>query len=210
MLVTFRTIRTITYCILLSLLLFGCQEKKKIRGGSCKTDDDCLKGWICDEMFCTKGERSAAELAERERKKKAEAEAEKKAREAKKRETKSGEGRLTFRLCPFFKNTFESVGSIVAVHRKTKERHVKTLQMEVPKDNMQDVFTFYSLPLGEYEVYAKYGIQVNGKYDTHKLKCDPKGKHRDCEKGELRIAEVVLPKDEKKVEGKVPCDWIAE
>ena len=50
MLVTFRTIRTITYCILLSLLLFGCQEKKKIRGGSCKTDDDCLKGWICDEM----------------------------------------------------------------------------------------------------------------------------------------------------------------
>ena len=83
-----------------------------------------------------------------------------------------------------------------------------SLQMETAKDTTQSEFTFYSLPLGKYEVYANYGVQVNGQFDTHRLKCDPKAKKRPCENEQLRVVEVVLPKDMKTE--KLECDWIAE
>ena len=49
---------------------------------------------------------------------------------------------------------------------------------------------------------------MNGQFDTHRLKCDPKVTKRPCENEQLRVVEVVLPKDMKKE--KLGCDWIAE
>ena len=201
----------LTLAALLALAaLSGCNsEKKKVRGGSCKVDDDCAEGWICDpERFCTPGQRSASELAARE---KAEAEArerERVAREAERQVTQKGEGRLSVKICPFFKNVSDSVGSVIAVHAETKRRHILSLQMETAKGNMRSEFTFPSLPLGKYSLTANYGIQVNGVFDTHPLKCDPKATRRECVDGGTRLVEVVLPESDSKAA--LECDWVAE
>ncbi|MBM4290812.1 MAG: hypothetical protein FJ138_04720 [Deltaproteobacteria bacterium] len=193
----------------LSALSACNSEKKKVRGGSCKVDDDCAEGWICDpERFCTPGQRSAEELAARER---AEAEARQRQRQTRVEQemtTQKGEGRLSVKICPFFKNVSDSVGSVIAVHADTKRRHILSLQMETPKGNMRSEFTFPSLPLGKYTLTANYGIQVNGVFDTHPLKCDPKATRRECVDGGTRVVEVVLP--ERDVKAALECDWIAE
>jgi len=190
-------------------MIAGCSDSKsKRRGGSCKVDDDCISGWICEERFCTPGERSAAELAARKEALKKEREAKQKALEAKKTQTKPGEGRVSFKICPYFRNVSQSVGSIVATHTQTKERHIISLQMETKKNEQRSEFTFYSLPLGPYEVYANYGLQVDGKFDTHRLKCDPKGTARGCKGDELRLVEVVTP--DKASKAALECDWVAE
>jgi|LauGreDrversion4_2_1035121.scaffolds.fasta_scaffold83901_2 hypothetical protein len=201
---------TLTLSALLCALLSGCNsEKKKVRGGSCKVDDDCADGWICDpERFCTPGQRDASELAARERAALEERERQRKEREAERNETQRGEGRLSVKICPFFKNVSDSVGSVIAVHTETKRRHILSLQMETAKGNSRSEFTFPSLPLGKYELTANYGIQVNGVFDTHPLKCDPKGTRRACVNDGTRVVEVVLPDQEPKVE--LECDWVAE
>jgi hypothetical protein len=197
----------------LSLAFSACKSGPKTqRGGSCKKDSDCISEWICEDNFCMQGERNAAEIAALKEAKRKAKEDKRKAKEAKKRQTKSGEGRLHARICPFFKNTDDSVATLIAVNNKTKKRHLKSLHLEVNKDSMKDLFTFYSLPLGEYTITAKYGVQVNGIFDTHELKCDPKQSHRPCQDGVKRIAKVELPKGslEDDLKQKYPCDWIAE
>ena len=49
---------------------------------------------------------------------------------------------------------------------------------------------------------------MGGKFDTHRLKCDPKGVKRGCKGGELRIVEVVSP--DKMSKEPLECDWTAE
>lgn len=194
---------------LCALILSGCSDdKKKRRGGSCKADEDCLGGWICEEQFCTPGERSASELAAKKEALKQAREAKKKALEAEKTKTKPGQGRVSFKICPYFRNVSSSVGSIIATHTQTKERSIISLQMETEKNAQRSEFTFHSLPLGTYEVYANYGIQVDGKFDTHRLKCDPKGTKRACKGDEVRVVEVVPPDQQPKAP--LECDWIAE
>ena len=200
--------RCIFVCML-SASLFACQGKKKPTGAYCKGDSDCAEGWICEASYCAQGERDQKEVLARKKAKQEAKEKRRKEREIKKRQTKPGEGRVTFRICPFFKNTSDSVGSIGLIHLETKKREIMSLQMEVTKDSMQSEFTFYSIPLGKYEVYATYGVESNGRFDTHRLKCDPKVTTRPCKNDELRIVEVVLPEnDVKKI--RPDCDWIAE
>ena len=196
--------------LIMTLVVFNaCDSKKKVKlGPSCSSDDDCAGGWICEKEHCARGKRTAEELAQRQAKIEAEKMRKRKAKIAARTQTKKGQGRVSVKLCPFFKNTFASVGSIVAVNQKTKFREMISMQMETEKNMTQSEFTFYSLPLGTYEIYATYGVQVEGKFDTHRLKCDPKATKRACKDGELRIVEVVLPKDMKKEA--LECDWIAE
>ena len=193
--------------------LSGCKGKSdKVRGGSCKKDNDCISGWICEENFCVEGQRSAAEIAAKKEAKRKAKEAKRKAKEAKRRQTKAGEGRLHVRICPFFKNTDDAVATLIAVNTATKKRKMKNLHLEVNNGSMKDLFTFYSLPLGEYEVTAKYGVQVNGVFDTHALNCDPKSTDRGCKDEVKRVVKVELPKGslEDDLKKKYPCDWIAE
>ena len=200
------TFTTLLSVLFLALTFTACKSgPKKQRGGSCKQDSDCISGWICEESFCVQGQRSAAEIA-------AKKEAKRKAKEAKKKKVKPGEGRLHVRICPFFKNTDDSVATLIAVNRETKKRFLKSLHLEVNKDSMKDVFTFYSVPPGEYSVTAKMGVQVNGQFDTHKIKCDPKGAHRACEEEVTRVVKVDVAKTtlEEDLKKKIPCDWIAE
>lgn len=223
-----------TLCLTLGGL-WGCQSKsgedKKnailSAPAACETDKDCADGFICTEKKCLKGQRSAEELAA-ERAKKAK---EKAAAAAKKKETKPGEGRLTVRICPGFKNTPEAIGTIVAVHQETKKRKVLHMATEAPELGWQMEFTFYSLPLGTYDVTANYGIQKGGVPDTVWLKCDKKAK--PCREEpiafvggratehesvvEVREIEVVLPENEPprekndKGEPKLKaCDFVAE
>ena len=203
---------TLIYVLTATLITLCCvacsDSKKKRRGGSCKTDEDCISGWICEERFCTPGERSASELAERRAAAKQAREAKQKKREAQRMVTKPGQGRISFKVCPYFRNVSSSVGSIIATHKQTKERHVISLQMETKKNEQRSEFTFYSLPLGAYEVYANYGIQVGGKFDTHRLKCDPKNTDRGCKGEELRVVEVVTP--DKMPKTPLGCDWVVE
>lgn len=196
-----------------SLSFTGCQQgDQRVKGGDCKSDDDCLGGWICDQKFCYRGERSAAELAAQKAALEEKKEKERKAKEDKKKKLKPGQGRLHARICPFFKNTDNSSGTIIAEHKESKEKHFIFLQRELSKDSMRDVFTFYSLPLGTYEVTAKYGVQVGGQHDTHDLNCDPKATHRPCEGETKRIVTVEAPKTslDDELKEKRPCDWIAE
>jgi hypothetical protein len=199
-------------CFLI-LGMSACKGKvDQVRGGSCKKDSNCISGWICEDHFCVEGKRSATEIAAQKEAKRKAKEAKRKAKAAKKLQTKSGEGRLHVRICPFFKNTDDSVATLIAVNKKTKKRHLKSLHLEVNKDSMKDLFTFYSLPLGDYEVSAKYGVQVNGVFDTHTLKCDPKNTSRSCEGEVKRIVKVELPQGslEDDLKKKYPCDWVAE
>lgn len=191
----------------------GADTRSKILGAPapCETDKECADGFICQEKKCTKGERTAQELAARraeEAKKKAEA-------EAKKRAVKPGEGRLTVRICPGFKNTPESIGTIIAIHQETKARKILHMAMEAPELGWQMEFTFPSLPLGTYDVTTDYGIQKGGVPDVVRLKCDPKAK--PCREETIREMTVVLPENEppreknEKGEPKLKdCDFIAE
>lgn len=205
----------LSLCFLCSIALSftGCKSGPKTqRGGSCKQDSDCISGWICEENFCIQGQRSAAELAAQKEAKIKAKEAKLKAKEAKMKQVKSGEGRLHVRICPFFKNTDDSVATLIAVNRETKRRYLKSLHLEVNKDSMRDVFTFYSVQPGEYTVTAKMGVQVNGQFDTHELNCDPKATHRACENEVQRVAKVEVSKTtlEEDLKQSYPCDWIAE
>ncbi len=214
--------------LLLGLVLWtvaGCEKgdgnkindpKKWVTAAKCKTDKDCAKGFVCNgeagKKTCQKGERTAAEKAAM---KKAESEARKKKQEAA-RTPDAGEGRLYVRICPFFKNTPESIGTIVAVNQATKKKHQLHLALETPDQGYRDQFFYRSLPLGKYDVTATYGIQKGGKPHVAQLKCDPKSKLA-CRDELVREINVVLPKDEvplakddKGKEKKRLCDFIAE
>ncbi len=121
------------FCLLLLALfaMAGCEKgegskandsKKWVTAAKCKTDKDCADGFICNgedgKKTCQKGERTAAEKAA---KKKADDEAHKK-RLAAKHTPDAGQGRLHVRICPFFKNTPESIGTITAVSQATKKK----------------------------------------------------------------------------------------
>ena len=216
--------RYVLVCGLAAFAVTGCSgeggkakkaKNKWITAAKCKVDKDCAEGFICrgdGEKTCQKGERTAAEKAA---KKKAEEAARVKAQEAK-RTPDAGKGRLHVRICPFFKNTPESIGTITAVNQTTKEKHQLHLALETPDQGYRDEFFYRSLALGKYDVTATYGIQKGGKPHVAQLKCDAKTK-LPCRDELIREIEVVLPKDEPPVEkndkGKVikrPCDFIAE
>ena len=197
--------------------LIGCkgggESDYKPPAAKCESDKDCGKGFICTDKVCVKGKRSAEEIAKR---KKAELEAKQKARAAKKA-TKPGEGRLYVRLCPGFQNTPESIGTIVAKNNKTGKQYVKHLALDVQEGGWETEFTFWSVPLGEYTVTAKYGIQVKGQPDISQLKCDERVDKKLCPDGVSVIKTVILPKDEapreKDKDGtfkRRPCDFSAE
>ena len=76
---------------------------------------------------------------------------------------------------------------------------------------------FWSLPVGQYEVTATYGIQVRGRAEVVKLKCHDKVKKAECKDEVTRLMEVVpldkMPPPEMDKEGKPvkkACDWIVE
>ena len=209
-------VRTILF--LIPFALMACSDKKgsrfddiKFDPAPCKADADCAKGFICGEKKCVKGERTAAELAAKRKEK-----AVKKAKKlAAKMAVKPGEGRLHLRLCPGFKNTPESIGTVIAVHQATKKKHFLHLARETPDLGWRMEFVFPSLPLGIYDVSADYGIQKNGRADVVKLKCDKDAK--PCRDETIREITVVLPKDEPPApvddKGKRKlraCDWMAE
>lgn len=214
--------RTAPILALLVLALVGCQQerggdaKKRILGtpAKCETDKQCADGFICKEGRCNAGERTAEEKAAM-----AAAEAKKRAEEeAAKNRPKDGEGRLIVRICPGFKNTPESIGTIIATHQETKKRHLLHMAMEAPELGWQMEFTFRSLPLGTYDVTADYGIQKGGVPDVVRLGCDKKDpKARPCREDTIREMTVVLPENEppreknEKGEDKLKdCDFIAE
>jgi hypothetical protein len=184
---------------------------KQIKKAKCETDKDCASGHICKEGRCAKGERTKEELAA------AAAEKQKKQAEARKpKGPKPGEGQMRVRICPFFKNTMEAIGTIIATHQETKKKHYIHLARVTPELGFQDVFVFESLPLGTYEVDANYGIQVRGQPEVSELKCHEKVQKKACLEGKTRLIEVTadpLPPAETDKEGKAlpfPCDFIAE
>ena len=202
--------------------LLACESnkpdlKKFITAAKCATDDDCGEGFICKAAegggkTCQKGERTAAERAAAQ---KAKREAQKAALAAKRR-VKPGEGRLRVRLCGGFKNTPESIGTVIATHQKTKKQHFIHLAREVDDLGWQEIFTFWSLPLGTYDVTVDYGIQKGGVAHTVKMKCDKRTK-LPCREEVIREIEVVPPekepppqKDKEGKEKKPPCDWLVE
>ncbi len=191
-------------------------DKSWITATRCKSDKNCGDGFICKEgpkgqKICQKGERTAEEKAAV---KKAEAAAAAKNKK-KKDVVKPGEGRLHFRICPGFKNTPESIGTVIAVHQETKKRHVMHLALVVSDGGWETQFKFASVPLGVYDVTAAYGIQVKGRPETTKLKCDPKAK--PCRDELIREITVVTPDKDPppklSEKGKTlhkDCDFIAE
>ena len=212
-----------------SVMSVGCDEgAKKSRRDKfnvpvkCKTDEGCAKNFICQtadnkmangaDGVCQKGERSAAEKAAI-KKAKAEARAKK---VAAKTAVKPGEGRMIVRVCPGFDNTPATIGTITAIHQKSKKKYQIHMAMVVPDNEMQANFVFHSLPLGKYDVSTTYGVQVKGVPDLITIKCHED--HKDaCRDGKIREIEVVLPKDEPKPEldkeGKPKkrlCDFLAE
>ncbi|MCA9537383.1 MAG: hypothetical protein KC620_00765 [Myxococcales bacterium] len=181
------------------------------QAASCEQDDQCADGFICQDKKCTKGERSAAEIAARKK----EELAKKAAEEAAKRATKPGEGRMTIRICPGFKNTPEAIGTIIATHQETKQRHFIHMAREAPDLGWKMEFDYWSLPMGKYDVIAEYGIQKNGIVDTVKLKCDKDAK--PCRDELIREMEPVPPDqippreyDEKGNPKFKACDFVAE
>jgi hypothetical protein len=202
--------RVYPFILIATFIAFSCSSSKeeKKRGASCKTDEDCLSKWICEDQFCVKGKRDPKELEA-----KALEEQQKKAKEKeealkRKQTTKPGEGRMTVKLCPFFRNTDVAVGTIYATHQDSKQKFMLAMHLETPKYVEQSEFTFYSLPLGKYDVHLDYGIEGGGRFDVTKMKCDPKNKGI-CKDETTRVIEVVLPENEKAVENR-PCDWIAQ
>lgn len=201
--------------------LIACGESQqsdpraKFMTASCKSDDTCAKGFVCQDGTCQKGERSKEELAKREADKKAEA-----ARKlAEKRQVKPGETRMEVRVCPVFKNTPEAIGTITAKHAETGKEHHIHMALVTDEGGWQDVFTYWSLPLGKYEVTASYGINVRGQAETVLLKCHDSivKNEKVCKNKVIRLMEAVpldqIPpkkKDDKGEEIKIPCDWIVE
>lgn len=209
-----------------ALALGGCGDAKKtdprdkFMTASCKTDDTCAKGFICKDGTCAKGERSKAELA----KKAAAEEAAEAKKEAAKRATKPGDTRLEVRVCPVFKNTPEATGTIKAKHVESGEEHLIHMALAVKEGGWQDVFTYWSLKPGNYEVTASYGINTRGHIETVLLKCHDKiiKDKKQCKDGVVRLIEAVpldkIPpkktekdkKTGKMEEVKIECDWIVE
>jgi len=196
----------------------GEDRTAKYFKSACQADGDCAKDHVCKknekgEGSCEKGERSAADEAAR---KKAELDA-RKAKEEAKKQTKPGEGRLEMRVCPVFKNTPEAIGTITAKHLESGQEHFIHMAQVVSDGGWEDQFTFWSLPLGKYEVKASYGIQVRGRAEVVDIKCHEKIKKDACKDEVIRLVEVVLPEKmpppEKDKDGKIlkkPCDWLAE
>jgi hypothetical protein len=195
--------------LFISLSFFGCKsEENSLLAIDCKSTSECAKGWLCGaKKKCTKDKRTPQEVEAARKAEIAQIKAKKEQQRQAELKTKAEKGNLVVKICPFYKRTPDSAGSILAVHQKTGERHYWSLQMEVPPDSTQATFTF-PLPLGKYDVTAKYGIQVNGTFDTHKLSCDPKSTTRPCKEKKVREVEVVLAKDATKTN--IGCDWIAE
>lgn len=201
--------------------LSGCGDsqksdpRSKFMTASCKSDDNCGDDFICKDGTCQKGKRSKEELAKKEAAEKAEA-----ARKlAEKRKVKPGETRMEVRVCPVFKNTPEAVGTITAKHTETGKEHHIHMALVTKEGGWQDVFTYWSLPLGKYEVTASYGINVRGHTETVLLKCHDKliKDAKQCKNKVVRLMEAVpldqIPapkKDDKGNEIKIPCDWIVE
>lgn len=217
--------RALSVLALAAFALGGCDkgdggkkapDPRWVTAAKCKADKDCAEGFVCNgedgKRTCQKGERTAAEKAAA---KKAEDEARVKAQAA--RQTPdAGEGRLFVRICPFFKNTPESIGTITATNQATKKTTQLHMALETPDQGYRDEFFFRSLPPGKYDVTATYGIQKGGKPNVAQLKCDLKTR-LPCKDELVREIEVVLPASEPPVEkddkGKVvkrPCDFIAE
>ena len=103
----------------------------------------------------------------------------------------------------------------MAVHQETKKRHPLHLALETPEGGWKTEYRYTSLPLGKYDVTANYGVNVRGKVEVVKLKCDKKAK--PCRDETIREMEVVLPTNEPAREigtdGKPKfkaCDWVAE
>jgi len=209
---------------LVLLLLGACgdgakrEPDERYLKASCTVDEECAKDRVCQKGAdgkgtCEKGERSATAKADKE---KAAMEA-RKAKEAEKKQTKPGEGRLTMRVCPVFKNTPEAIGTLVAKNLETnKESYIHMAQV-VPDGQWEDEFTFWSLPPGKYEVVASYGIQIHGRAEVVKIKCHEKVKKDECKDEVVRLVEVLpldkQPPPEVDKEGKPvkkPCDWLAE
>ena len=194
--------------------------RDKFMTASCKTDDTCAKGFICTDGTCAKGERSKDELA----KKAAAEKAEEAKKAAAKRATKPGDTQLEVRICPMFKNTPEATGTIKAKHVESGEEHLIHMALAVKEGGWQDVFTYYSLKPGKYEVTASYGINTRGHIETVLLKCHDKiiKNKKLCKDDVVRLIEAVpldkIPakttkKNEKTgemEEVKIACDWIVE
>lgn len=205
--------------LMITVALGGCSGEKKEEvpiwmktPAACKSDDDCAKDFICESDHCKPGQRSPAELAERKAAKRAK---DKERAEAKKK-PKPDEGPLEVRICPGFKNTIESIGTITAIHHDTKKRHDLHLALVVPEGESESEFSFVSLPLGRYDVTANYGIKPRGRNpEVVALKCAEKAD--PCREDLVREMEVVLPEDVAapalNKEGKPlkkPCDFTAE
>jgi hypothetical protein len=192
---------------------------KFVTAAKCTSDDNCGEGFICKDaegggMTCQKGARTAAE---KKAAKKAKYAAKKAARDAR-RAAKPGEGRMQLRLCGGFKNTPESIGTIIAVHQETKKRHFIHLAREVDDLGWEEFFAFWSVPLGKYDVTIDYGVQKGGVASMVKMKCDARTK-MPCRDEVIREVEVVLAETPmaaplpKNKEGKVikpACDWLVE
>lgn len=203
--------------------LAACESNKPdvnkfVTAAKCASDDDCGEGFICKDAegggtTCQKGERTPAELKAAKQAKLAARKAERDA----KRAVKPGEGQMKLRLCGGFKNTPESIGTIVAVHQESKQKHFIHLAREVDDLSWEEFFTFWSLPLGKYDVTVDYGIQKGGVANTVKMKCDARTK-LPCRDEVIREVEVTLPpkeapapaKDKDGKEIKPPCDWLVE
>ena len=192
-------------------------QKPKFEAAKCTKDDQCADDSICVDGHCQKGERSIEEKRAMYAKEQAEREAKKAAEEAKRHELKPGEGRLTVRICPGYYNNDKSIASLIAVHKETGERHYLNLTREIPLDGFADLFTFPSLPLGKYDVTAKYGVIHSGGVPDNLLLNCYKDVIKQCKDGQVREMEVVLPENlppvKKNKEGKPippPCDFWME
>ena len=214
------------FACLSTLALGACGDAKKtdprdkFMTASCETDETCAKGFICSDGTCAKGERSKDEMAKKVAAKRAEAAK----KEAAKRTTKPGDTRLEVRVCPVFKNTPEATGTIKAKHVESGEEHLIHMALAVKEGGWQDVFTYWSLKPGKYEVTASYGINTRGHIETVLLKCHDKiiKNKKLCKDSVVRLIEAVPvdkipPKETKKNEKtgemdevKIACDWIVE
>lgn len=169
-------------------------QKPVFEAAACTQDSECAKDCICKDGHCQPGERTLEEKRAMYAKEHEEREAKKKAAEAKKNELKPGEGRLTVRICPGFYNNDKSIASLTAIHQTTGERYYLNLAREIPEDAFADLFTFPSLPLGKYDVTAKYGVIHGGVADNITLDCY-KDVIKQCKNKQIREMEVVLPEN---------------
>lgn len=213
--------------LLLAVLLTGlagCQKPEETQAAAkdgrknppiCQWDEDCFKeGFVCNDARCVKGtrtpEQKAAIQALRD-KMKAKEEAEAEAR----RPPGPDEGRLWFRVCPFYRKTPQAVAEITATHKETGKVFTLRLEELLRMDELRSEFAFPKVPIGEYDVVADYGIRDGAGREMVRLKCDKKAK--PCRDGEVREVTVVPidqePPPKADAEGKTikrPCDWIAQ